>query len=1048
MRNDAVRGFRRTALVAALLASPGDSTHAQDAGDAGGSAAAPVLEAMRALESARDAKCHSSACRFEDFVFGTPLADGGRVAKIELQKRLARRAWNAASSAARARGAPRVSSEEMTRVLSALVRVEVGPDGELSVATPGGEPVTISAVRARQYGSIAYSLRVVLSVQQDQLFGGAEELLPLEEPALGALVGALDAVTLSALMLADADARTRSLAEIDADGFARAWRALVPDPGADGESGPPELAASPASLAEAASVLRGIIREKQAAYERYNDLTPEVRGERFLTNLQSFYALYDVPPDEERTRPLLAAYNRAMVNFALQLMLAAHAIADAKGHVLVRSEDASRAVQLLTPHVVDDLEDVHFFPRLDLAESVTLEAYDCDSYRDLGRHWAYLEMALDHPEAPAAVPDPFAAEIVAEAISQYGVLVLRMAGDVAKTRRAARYLQPNDVQRAVRRIARRARNDREAPEPATRAEGIASAPTLAGRTEGTFFTDATAESGITFMHRSSRWLSEFRRERTAGPPTFSGGGVAAEDLDGDGRPELLFAGGLGNALYESDGQGRFTDVTVAAGLAWRRADGDAGEARVPLLADLDDDGRADVLITYANDAHRVYRNLGGMRFEDETEAAGLGGEALVGGPATIFDFDGDGLLDVYVCYFGNYLAGEIPTIDRDNRNGLPNQLFRNQGGMRFENVTPGSGADDTGWCQAVSHTDLDRDGRQDIVVANDFGRNALLRNLGEGKFENVAPALGITEAYHSMNVGISDLNGDDFPDIYVSNIATLVKDNKYVLPDVNTPLDFRYGSMATMLVKESDRLYMSRAERGKLLRYEPSTEVERGATSTGWAWDAEFLDFDHDGDDDLYVVNGTNDYNFYSSIHPLENEKGETAHVYLSHARESNVFFVNEGGKLRNRSARSGADLLLNSRSAAYLDIDEDGDLDIAVNNFHSAAVLLRNDRGAGSGGWAQVRLVGDPERGVNRDAIGARLVATTAAGVRVSREVEGGSGYFSCNPKTQHLGLGSADSFDLHVVWPDGETQDLHGLGANRRYVLRQGEALPDGAR
>jgi len=187
------------------------------------------------------------------------------------------------------------------------------------------------------------------------------------------------------------------------------------------------------------------------------------------------------------------------------------------------------------------------------------------------------------------------------------------------------------------------------------------------------------------------------------------------------------------------------------------------------------------------------------------------------------------------------------------------------------------------------------------------------------------------------------------------------------------------------------------------------------------------------------VVNGTNDYNYYASIHPLEDETGEVAHVYLSHARESNVFFVNEDGKLRNRSAESGADLLLNSRSTAYLDMDGDGDLDIAINNFHSPAVLLRNETPV-SDSWAVLRLVGDPERSTNRDAIGARLVVTTAAGVRLSREVQGGSGYFSCSPKAQHVGLGQAETFDLRVVWPGGDEQIFEELAAGKRYVLRQG--------
>jgi hypothetical protein len=557
----------------------------------------------------------------------------------------------------------------------------------------------------------------------------------------------------------------------------------------------------------------------------------------------------------------------------------------------------------------------------------------------------------------------------------------------------------------------------------------------------------TAASGVDFTHRSSRWLGEFRHKQLKTPPTFSGGGVAAEDVDGDSDVDLLFVGGAGVALYLNDGHGHFSDVTRDAGIGLLRPDGSHAEARNPIIADFDNDGRQDILITYVDDDHRLYRNRsdrssGGLRFEDVSSRSGLGGQGLVAGPATVFDFDGDGLLDIYIGYFGDYLHGGIPTVERDNRNGLPNKLLRNLGGMRFEDVTEGSGTGDTGWTQAVSHVDFDRDGRQDIIVANDYGRNAFLRNLGSGKFEDRAPALGVTKAFHSMNVGIADLNDDEHPDIYISNLASLLKNGKYTFPDVNTPVDFDLRAMAGMLIKESDILYMSRLEEGRLVAYVPSLDVERGPTSTGWAWDAEFLDFDHDGDDDLYLVNGTNDFNTFSMVYKRFNPDGTKTEYLFDYSRESNVFFENDGGKLKNVSPRSGADFAGNSRSTAYLDFDDDGDLDIAVNNFHSRAVILRNDSEKHGRSWLKIRLVGDPARGSNRDAIGARIVVITEDGSRLRREVQGGSGYLSMNPKQQHFGLGGSRVARVEIVWPNGEQQTLRGLAPDTAYRVRQGSA------
>jgi hypothetical protein len=239
---------------------------------------------------------------------------------------------------------------------------------------------------------------------------------------------------------------------------------------------------------------------------------------------------------------------------------------------------------------------------------------------------------------------------------------------------------------------------------------------------------------------------------------------------------------------------------------------------------------------------------------------------------------------------------------------------------------------------------------------------------------------------------------------------------------------------------------MSRVEEERLVAYEPSADVERGPTSTGWAWDAEFFDFDHDGDDDLYLVNGDNDFHAFAMVYRRTKE-GDGGEYLLGWSGESKIFFENEGGKLRNASAKSGADFRGNSRSTAYLDLEGDGDLDIAVNNFHARAKVFRNDAPAPGVHWLKLRLVGDPARGSNRDAIGARIVVTTPDGLRVRRYVQGGSGYLSMNPKEQHVGLGRARSADVRILWPNGGEETLRGLAADRAYTVRQGAGAAEPA-
>ena len=1005
-----------------------------------------ILTAIERLESTRDAKCHSSACRFENFMSGTPLTDEGRSERIQRQGQFVRWVWVAASQKARSASQSVVTRADVDSIVETIVRSDEDEEGNLQIVFGNQVPLALSKVRFRQYASIAYSLRAILSVQQESLIFTDQSLERLDDSGVDAIRQALDLTTVSVLMKADQEARGRNLSEINQPIMSAAWEALVPrlteKLAADSEDSTKKtMQDTKAMQKQTFRVLTEIIAKKVAAYQSYNKISLHDANSLFNNNLVRFYARYPMAEEGPDAGAWARPFRIEMVDFVSKLLMASQRGATQSGHVLIRANDVQQAVQQLTPHEIDEFEDVHFFTRLPQEERITLESYDCDSFRDFGLHWKILHAGVAETPDLTIAPDPFAAEIIAEAISQYGVLLCRAAGQLAE-RRQVGHLLGVDIRESAELLRQKASDHHAAPEVSVVATAIASARTDRSQesSSNAFFTDVTSESHAIFLHRSSEWLSKFRRDIPASPPTFSGGGVAAEDINNDGYIDLLFVGGNGNALLLNDGAGGLRDITASAGIQCQRPDGTFGEARQPLIVDFDNDGWRDILVTYANDAHRLYRNIDGKSFEEVTAESGLGGEGLIGGPATVFDFDGDGLLDVYICNFGDYLKGAIPKSDRNNTNALPNRLFRNLGDMKFQEVTEGSGVADTGWTQAVSHTDFDRDGRQDIIVANDFGRNSFLRNLGDGRFENVAPSLGVNKAFHSMNVGVCDLNRDDFPDVYISNIATLVKDNKYVIPDADTPLNFDREHMATMLVKEYDVLYLSIVENNQLASYVPATNFQRGPTSTGWAWDAEFFDLDNDGDDDLYVVNGVNDYKFFATVYKQQDDSGSVKAFRESHAQESNVVFINEEGKFKNRSLQSGADFVGNSRSTAYLDIDQDGDLDVAINNFHAPATLLRNNAELRQNHWAKVLLVGNPEKKTNRDAVGARMVAVTAEGMATTREIQCGSGYLSMNPKQQHFGLGESSTFDLQIFWPNGDRQNLEGLKANRIHVIHQG--------
>lgn len=989
-----------------------------------------ILGQIGKLESNRDPKCFATATRLENFMFGTPLTQEARQRKTELQKALVQRVWQTASTAATKAGENEISAQQL---LASLPKLEA----------------EFSEVDLDHYSSVAYSLRAVLAARQDALLTpGSEALLPLDEEALSTLTQFLDRHALAVLKHADATARAASIREISDEAYAAAWAKF--DSESASENTPDEDARRGI---QRYSVITPIIQKKIEAYDEYNEISEEL----FVRNLEVYFARSSLPLDEEERAVFRDEFTGAMVHFARQVLQFSAALAHENRSPLIRMNHVETAIQTMTPFAVNDFEDVVFFPRLPRQDQVLLESYDCDAFRDSGLHWRYLQYALeDEVNAGFDVPepDPFAAELLAESFAQFAVLVLRLAGKEANARKSEE-LRVEDVLAAFQRIQELGFREREIaanpPEPAQFGE-IASSDPAAAQTEP-LFADVTSELGVDFTHRISDWLSRAMRsyiERPDGAteafnisPAFSGSGAAAEDVDGDGLPDLLLLSGLGNRLYLNKG-GKFEDVTAQSGLDWKRPDGTHGEPRQPIIADFDNDGLQDVLIIYVNDSHRLYRNLGDARFEDVTERAGLGGKGLVAVPATTCDLDNDGLLDLYIGYYGNFVQGVLPSLSRYNDNASPNQLFRNKGDFVFENITGGSGVADRGWAQAVGHSDFDGDGLQDLIAGNDFGVNAWFRNLGNGQFEDVSERLGTKKPSYTMNIGIADLNRDRIPDFYLSNIVTMVKDEKYVLPDEDTRMRFNQMLMARMRVIEANDLFLSNAVDGKLERYEMSERVGRGFSSTGWSWDADFFDFDHDGDDDLYVVNGLNEYAAYTETPFVTDTIEGPKQIFLpSMTAETNVFFINDDGRLDNAGPETGLALTANSRSAVYLDFDDDGDLDIALNNYHGKAFVFRNDSPAPETAWLKIKLVGDVEKGVNRDAIGARIIVTRPNGETVWREVHGTIGYLSVHPKEQHLGLGAGvEAVDVEITWPNGEVQQLPGLKPNSAYEIRQNEA------
>ncbi len=735
-----------------------------------------------------------------------------------------------------------------------------------------------------------------------------------------------------------------------------------------------------------------------------------------------YFATYPIPGDQAEAMRLLGSAERILRAFVRKLYAAAEERARQQGAAAITSEHLRAEIDERLPSKLSEHKTRIFFPQGPADKRVEVETVDLEAFRHTPFVWPLLISMIQHelpPDQHLPIADDRAARVLAEGTSYYGLLVFRLGGNFARADFATSLASPY-LREAEKAVARRAvqRGDTVARGgTVTRGDTGANEPTgTAPTAPGTHFVDVTTPSGIRFRHLSSDWISQFRRY---GPlaPTYSGGGVAAADLDGDGWPDLIYCGGEGCAAFNNRRDGTFKDVTAEIGLGVR------GEARMPLPADFDNDGDQDVFITYARDTNRLFENLGSGRFRDITERSGVRRHGDISGPAVAFDFDNDGLLDIYVGNFGNYLAGETPWGALDNRNGLPNRLYRNTGGLAFEDVTERSASGDTGWSQALSHVDYDRDGDQDLYIANDFGTNELLINQGDGTFAPGGEATGSNDPHHGMNVAFADLNRDTHPDIFITNIWGWV------------PTERQPGEYNTFL--------LSGPRADGQIAFEPALDRIPGLIEhdTGWSWAGLFFDADNDADDDLFLLNGLTDYNTFVQWRPHPSRDG--ALYPISNNREKNVLFLNDGGVLKIPQAASGAELGdFNSRSLALIDYDRAGDLDLALSPFHANARLLRNDGAPRDHHWLVVELVGDPARGTSRDAVGTQVIARGKGGLYAWRTVAAGEGYLGTSTLAVELGLGDATTADLEIYWPGNHRQDFAGVAADQVIRIRQGEA------
>ena len=520
------------------------------------------------------------------------------------------------------------------------------------------------------------------------------------------------------------------------------------------------------------------------------------------------------------------------------------------------------------------------------------------------------------------------------------------------------------------------------------------------------FTDATAKSGVDMVLTSGRGLPTQILEVT-------GGGVALLDYDRDGDLDLFVPNGAyldapqagpGARLYANEGGLRFRDVTRDTGIDYH------GWGMGVAVGDVDGNGFDDIYV--AAFGPDVLLLGDGRRVVDATARAGLGDPSW-GAAAAFGDLDGDGDLDLYVA---NYLVFDPrrppgPGVFRGRSvfggprgvKAAPDRLYENVGGGRFRDASVSSGiaAAKPSYGLGVAMLDLDADGKQDVFVGNDSMPSFLWMNRGGFRFVDRALEAGLAlngdgEAQATMGIAVGDVNGDGRPDIFTTNFSD----------DTNT---------LRVSVPGKDVGYDDRTRQYNL------GEVSR--PFLGWA--TGFFDFDHDADEDLVVFNG--------HVYP-----DATRETMNSTWRQTPLLFERRGARFERVAAEDAGAWLGEAhldRSAAFGDLDGDGDVDVVAAELNGPVRVLENDGAAG-----HFLLVELAQEGVgNARGLGSRVVLRQG-GVTQTRWILSGGSFQAASSPQAHFGLTSDHEVELEVFWPDGVRQAVSGVPVDRRFVVRRG--------